>query len=81
MLVVRATAVPAVAGTGPETATDGAEVAGDTASAARAVLEASIAAGQPLSQRELARRFGMPRSRAAVIAREVTTAANGQAPA
>jgi hypothetical protein len=31
--------------------------------------------GEPLSQRELARRFGIPRSRAAVIAGEVSAAA------
>jgi len=47
----------------------------DAASAARAALAASITAGEPLSQRELARRFGIPRSRAAVIAGEVSAAA------
>jgi hypothetical protein len=69
MLVVRGTAVP-VAGT---------EAAGDATEAAKAALEASIAAGKPLSQRELARRFEISRSRAAGIAREVTAAANGHA--
>jgi predicted XRE-type DNA-binding protein len=38
-------------------------------------LEKSITTGDPLSQRELARRYGIPRSRASVIAREVSAAA------
>jgi hypothetical protein len=70
MLIVRAGAAPAVAATVPA-------VAADADSAARAALATSIAQGSPLSQREIARRFGMPRSRAAVIAREVITSANG----
>lgn len=70
MLIVRAGAVPA-------SATRGTEVAADAEAAARAALSASIAQGSPLTQREIARRFGMPRSRAAVIAREVTAGANG----
>lgn len=47
--------------------------------AAREALERSIADGKPLSQRELARRFEIPRSRAAVIARDVAASANGHA--
>jgi len=69
MLVVRGTAVPAATTDVPPDATE----------AARAALQASISAGKPLSQRELARRFEIPRSRAAGIAREVTAAANGHA--
>jgi hypothetical protein len=70
ILVVYGTAVPGSAGSVPP----------DAAKAAREALERSIAGGKPLSQRELARRFEIPRSRAAaVIAREVTAAANGQA--
>lgn len=65
---VRPAAEPAPAGVAPESATDAPP---DAASAARAAMEKSITAGEPLSQRELARRFGIPRSRAAVIAREV----------
>lgn len=65
MLVIRTPVVP-------EAAVGGAAVAPDATSAARVALERSIEAGQPLSQRELARRFGFPRSRAAVIAKEVT---------
>lgn len=52
------------------------DVAADAASAARAALEKSIAAGVPLSQRELARQFEIPRSRAAMIARELAAAAS-----
>src|SRR5260221_7695413 len=53
MLVIRGSAVPAPAAPGPE-------VAADAEAAARVALAASIAAGQPLSQREIAPRFGMP---------------------
>lgn len=70
MLIVRARAAPATASAVPA-------VAADAEPAARAALSASIAAGTPLSQREIARRFGMPRSRAAVLAREVAIAGNG----
>jgi hypothetical protein len=69
MLVVRGTVVPGPAGSVPPGA----------AEAAREALERSIADGQPLSQRELARRFEIPRSRAAVIARDVAASANGHA--
>ena len=70
MLIVRAGAASAPAAAVPA-------VAADAESAARAALTASIAAGSPLSQREIARRFGMPRSRVAVLAREVAASANG----
>jgi hypothetical protein len=69
MLVVRGTAVPAVT----------TDVLPLPPELARAALERSIAAGQPPSQGELTRWFGMSRSRAAGIAREVTAAANGHA--
>jgi hypothetical protein len=81
MLVIRtpavstsAVAVPEPASSVPGAAVDGAAVPPDAASAARVALERSIETGQPLSQRELARRFGIPRSRAAAIAKEVTAA-------
>jgi hypothetical protein len=83
MLVIRTPAVPAeaadvpgLAAAEPEGAEGDTDVPPDSASAARAALERSVAAGDPLSQRELARRFGIPRSRAAVIAREVTATAS-----
>jgi hypothetical protein len=46
--------------------------------AAKAALAASIAAGNPLSQRQVADRFGMTRPAAARLHKEVTTASNGQ---
>jgi predicted XRE-type DNA-binding protein len=42
-------------------------------------LEASITAGNALSQRQLADRFGISRPAAAKVAREVATAGNGHA--
>ena len=69
MLVVRGTAVPGPDGSVPPGVAD----------AAREALGRSIADGKPLSQRELARRFEIPRSRAAVIARDVAASANGHA--
>jgi hypothetical protein len=75
MMVIRTPAMPAPASGVPELATVVPEAAGDAASAARAALATSITAGDPLSQRELARRFGIPQSRAAVIAGEVSAAA------
>ena len=81
MLVIRtpavsasAAAVPEPADSVPGAAANGAAVPPDAVSAARVALERSIATGQSLSQRELARRFGIPRSRAAAIAKEVTAA-------
>lgn len=49
-------------------------VAADAESAARAALAASVAAGNPVSQRQLAKRFGISRARAAVMARELAVA-------
>ena len=72
---VRGAAVPAPASAEPRAVTGGAGVPADAATAARAALEESITAGEPLSQRELSRRYGIPRSRAAIIAREVAAAA------
>jgi Protein of unknown function (DUF2637) len=54
-----------------------ATVAADAAEAARVALQASIAAGNPLSQRALASRFGMTRPAAAKLAKEVAASANG----
>jgi hypothetical protein len=51
-------------------------VAADAESAARAALAASIAAGNPISQRKLATRFGISRSRAAIMARQVAAMSN-----
>ncbi len=72
MLIARAGAVTT---TVPASVTVTPPVAADAESAA--ALASSMAAGSRLSQREIARRFGMPRSRAAVLAREVAAAGNG----
>jgi hypothetical protein len=58
-----------------------AAVATNAESAARDALAASIAAGNPISQRQLASRFGISRTRAAALAREVAAEANGRSPA
>jgi hypothetical protein len=58
-------------------ATSVAKVAADATEAARVALQASIAAGNPISQRALASRFGMTRPAAAKLHREVTASANG----
>jgi hypothetical protein len=79
MLVIRGSAASVAGGSAPAVAEGGTEVPADAGPAARAALEASIADGQPLSQRELARRFEIPRSRAAGIARDVAAASNGHA--
>jgi len=72
MLIARAGAVTTIV---PASVTVTPPVAADAESAA--ALASSMAAGSRLSQREIARRFGMPRSRAAVLAREVAAAGNG----
>ncbi len=55
-------------------------LAHDAESAARLALEASVAAHSPLSQRQLADRFGIPRSAAAKVHREVLARSNGHSP-
>jgi len=55
-------------------------VAADAESAARAALTASIAAGNPISQRALASRFGITRTAAARMHREISAEANGSHP-
>jgi peptidoglycan/LPS O-acetylase OafA/YrhL len=57
-----------------------AAVATNAESAARGALAASITAGNPISQRQLASRFGISRTRAAALAREVAAEANGRSP-
>jgi len=54
-----------------------ATVAGSAEEAARMALSASVAARSPLSQRALADRFGIPRSAAAKLHREVLAESNG----
>lgn len=55
-----------------------AQVARDAEHAARIALAASVAAGNPVSQRALMERFGLTRTAAARVRQEVTGTANGQ---
>jgi len=65
----------------PAPATSMPVVAANAESAARAALTASIAAGNPISQRALASRFGITRTAAAIMHREVSAEADGSRPA
>ena len=56
------------------------EVPGDVEQAVRAAYAASVAAGQPLSQRALAERFGLSRRRVAQLITTVTIEGNGHVP-
>ena len=55
-------------------------VAADVQSAAVAALRATIAAGNPLSGRQLEARFGLTRTEAAKVREQVLAEANGHAP-
>jgi Protein of unknown function (DUF2637) len=54
-----------------------AEVAADAEHAARLALAASVAAGNPLSQRQLMTRFGLSRTRERKVREAVSAGANG----
>jgi len=65
---------------GPRAATsvpDVPEVPGDVEQAVRAAYAASVAAGQPLSQRAMAERFGLSRRRVDQLVTQVTTSGKG----
>jgi Protein of unknown function (DUF2637) len=55
-------------------------VPGDVEQAVRAAYVASVAAGQPLSQRAMAERFGLSRRRVSQLVTEVTASGNGHLP-
>jgi hypothetical protein len=55
-------------------------VPGDVEQAVRAAYAASVAAGQPLSQRAMAGRFGLSRRRVSQIVAQVTASGNGHQP-
>ena len=57
-----------------------AQVAHDAESAAHAALAASVAAGNPLSQRQVMTRFGLTRTAERKVRQAVTAGANGHAP-
>jgi hypothetical protein len=59
---------------------DLAAVAADAESAARAALAASIAAGNPLSQRKVMTRFGLSRAAETRVRQAVTAQSNGHGP-
>ncbi|MGH3223483.1 MAG: DUF2637 domain-containing protein [Streptosporangiaceae bacterium] len=57
------------------------EVPGDVEQAVCAAYAASVAAGQPLSQRAMAERFGLSRPRVSQLVAQVTVPGNGHRPA
>ncbi len=68
---------------GPRAATsvpDVPEVPGDVEQAVRAAYAASVVAGQPLSQRAMAERFGLSRRRVGQLVTQVTASGNGNLP-
>jgi Protein of unknown function (DUF2637) len=75
MQQVRRTRVPRVAAIGPA----GPKVPGDVEQAVRAAYAASVTAGQPLSQRAMAERFGLSRRRVSQLIASVTVESNGHA--
>jgi Protein of unknown function (DUF2637) len=65
----------------PRAATSGPAVPGDVEQAVRAAYAASIAAGQPLSQRAMAERFGLSRRRVSQLITTGGIEGNGYVPA
>jgi transcriptional regulator GlxA family with amidase domain len=68
---------------GPRAATIGPavpQVPGDVEQVVRAAYAASVAAGQPLSQRAMAERFGLSRRRVGQLVAQVTVESNGLMP-
>ena len=76
MQQVRRARVPHAATSGPAVP----RVPGDGEQAVRAAYAASLAAGQPLSQRAVAERFGMSRRRVSQLVAQVTASGNGHRP-
>jgi hypothetical protein len=61
----------------PRAATSGPAVAGNVEQAVRAAYAASVAAGQPLSQRAMAERFGLSRRKVGQLVTSVSVESNG----
>jgi len=61
----------------PRTATTGPTVPGDVEQAVCAAYAASVAAGQPLSQRAMAERFGLSRRKVSQLVTSVSIEGNG----
>ena len=62
---------------GPRVATAVPVVPGDVGQAVRTAYAASVAAGQPLSQRAMAERFGLSRRKVSQLVAQVTISGNG----
>jgi len=62
---------------GPRAATAVPAVPGDVDQAVRTAYAASVAAGQPLSQRAMAERFGLSRRKVGQLVAQVTISGNG----
>jgi hypothetical protein len=73
MQLVRRASGPQVAATVPD-------VPGNVEQAVRAAYGASFAAGQPLSQRAMAERFGLSRRKVSQLVTQVTASGNGHLP-
>ena len=73
---VRRARLPHVAISGPAAP----EVPGDVEQAVRAAYATSVAAGQPLSQRAMAERFGLSRRRVSQLVAQVSAGGNGHRP-
>jgi hypothetical protein len=76
MQQVRRARVPRAAIMGPAVP----EVPGDVEQAVRAAYAAPVAAGQPLSQRAVAGRFGLSRRRVSQLVAQITASGNGYQP-
>ena len=76
MQQVRRAHVPRVASSGPAVP----EVAGDVEQAVRAAYVASVAAGQPLSQRAMAERFGLSRRKVSQLITTIAVDSTGRLP-
>ena len=76
MQQVRRARAPQAATGGPDVP----EMPGDVEQAVRAAYVASVAAGQPLSQRAMADRFGLSRRKVSQLVTQVTESGNGHLP-
>jgi len=76
MQQVRRARVPRAGTSGPVVPA----VPGDVGQAVRAAYAASVAAGQPLSQRTMAERFGLSRRKVSQLITTIAVDGNGQLP-
>jgi hypothetical protein len=76
MQQVRRSRVPPAVTSGPDVP----QMPGDVEQAVRAAYAASVTAGQPLSQRAMAERFGLSRRKVSQLVTQVTASGNGHQP-